>query len=145
MIPFHIQDTDGNEVTMFLRPIRESDVNYIRSSWYREYQPLAKVSPAVFSRNHPGLIEELLSTKTTVVCCSEESPDIAHGWACGEMDGPLHFAFVPFQLRGRGIARAMIAAVLGGYTNHIDVTHRFKGRPDSHRFSFNPYILRVNA
>ena len=147
MIRFEIQDTDGQPVPMFIRPMSAGDINYVRSSWFRNYQPLAKVSGSTFARFHPKLIDELLASDdaSTVIACAEEDPTVIHGWACGEADGPLHFAYVPPNLRGRGIAKEMIQAVLGSYPNHINVTHRFVGRPDSRRFTFNPYILRVNA
>lgn len=147
MIRFEIQDANSDVVPMFLRPMLGSDINYVRSSWFKNYQPLAKVSPSTFSKYHPRLIDEILASKqaSTVIACTDSDPNVVHGWACGEIDGPLHFAYVPPNMRGRGVARAMISAVLGQYPNHINVTHRFVGRPDSRRFSYNPYILRINA
>ncbi len=147
MIRFEIQDPAGEAVEMFLRAMQGSDLNYIRNSWIRNYQPFAKVSSGIFTRNHPRIIDELLSSRSasTVVACTGDDPMVVHGWACGETDGPLHWVFVPYPLRGRGIARELIKAVLGGYPTNINVTHRFKSYDSASRFSYNPYLLRVNA
>lgn len=120
-----------------------SDVAYIRSSWRRNYrqQALSKVSVAVFDENHPALIDKLIANSNTVVACSTDEPGAIHGWACGVIDGPLHYAYVAAPLRGRGIARAVIESALGSYPARIFVTHRFFGNGRCSRFVFNPYAL----
>lgn len=145
MIRFEFEDTDGQPVPMVARAMARADINYVRNSWFKNHRPSASVGRNMFARNHPSIIDEILDSDTasTVIATSEEAPDTIHAWACGEIDGPLHYAYVTPELRGRGIARELIKVVLGRYPNHIEVTHRFIGRPDSRRFTFNPYILRV--
>ena len=59
-----------------------------------------------------------------------------HAWACGE-DDVLHYVYVPLDLRGEGLARAVITELLGEYAERINVTHPWP-RPSSRWRTVDP-------
>lgn len=94
------------------REMLPSDRGYVFKSWLREsrYRP----------RGHrASIITGHLDTARTVVLAS--GPTV-HAFACGSGE-TLHFAYVPFDLRGHGLGRRVITALFGSYPDHITVTH----------------------
>lgn len=88
------------------------DRGYVFKSWLREcaYRP---------RRDRAGIVTRHLDTARTVVLAT--GPTV-HAFACGS-EGLLHFAYVPHVMRGLGIGRRVITALLGAYPEHITVTH----------------------
>lgn len=128
-----------------VRPYSSADMPYVRSTWERCYRPriVSHVSKRVFQEHHIEIIGRLLKGCVTIVACDPKVPESITAWACGAPGSTLHYAYVPLNLRGNGIARELIRHVLGGYPSRINVTHRFSPlelfKPP--RFVFNPYLL----
>ena len=65
-----------------------------------------------------------------------------HVWAAGHA-GALDYVYVPEELRGHGLARRAITALLGRYPERINVTHAWPGKRP--RFRFAPHLLQRAA
>ena len=134
-----------------LRHAGEDDLAYVLKTWVRSYKPLSRIPAQIYDREHIGVIRRILSGERTriVIASPEDSPTGIVGWACAD-DEQLHYVYVPFALRGKGLARELIKAALLTYPKFIEVSHRFQStpRPDAKgnyhcRFLFNPYRLGV--
>ena len=79
------------------------------------------------------------SAECTIVLASEGGA--LHAWAAADIaSGSLHYAYVPPELRGNGLARQAIRAALGdAYPDVIDVTHPWPWV--SRRYRWNPYPM----
>lgn len=90
------------------------------------------------------VVDAILDRPDTVirVACSLRVPSTILGYAVASDDGTLHYAYVPADLRRKGIARACITAALDGYPERIEATHRW---PWPGRFVFAPEKLRRAA
>lgn len=128
-------------VTFRAREMTLPDRNVVFATWMRSArQSLERtkhVAFDVFQRSYPGFVEGLLDTQRTVVLYRESDPAVVHAWACGRAPDVLHWAYVPFRLRGEGVGRAAVTALLGSYPQRIDVTTRVRG---SDRWVFNPFV-----
>lgn len=58
-----------------------------------------------------------------------------HAWAAGA-GGSLFYVYVPPELRREGLARQVIVALLGSYSDSIQITHPWPW--SSERFRFAP-------
>jgi len=57
-----------------------------------------------------------------------------HAWAAGAA-GRLYYAYVPPELRGEGLGRRVITALLGGYPDVIHITHPWPRASDRFRLA----------
>jgi hypothetical protein len=93
-----------------LRYAEPGDVAYVVATW------LQSMTEGVTRRRRGRRMEELrpevqarLARYSAVVACSPEHPSTIHGWICWGARG-LEYVFVPYKLRGHGLAKAMVAA-----------------------------------
>ncbi len=86
------------------------------------------------------LVDRILDRGARCVVAGSESGAV-HAWACAEGD-LLHYVYVPFDLRGEGLARKVITHLFGRYPDRIDVTHPWPG--ESKRFRFHQ-LTRIAA
>lgn len=96
------------------------------------------------------LVDRVLDDGARVVCLATDERTV-HAWAAGAVD-VLHYVYVPPELRGEGLARRAISALLGSYPERITVTHpwprrRVNGRQLSvPRFDrYSPHLLHMEA
>lgn len=105
---------------LLLRPAASTDRSFIFATWMRSYRQLqTHVAYDAYHRGQERRVERLW--RLTTVACRESAPDTIHAWVCGK-PGVLHYAYVPPDLREKGLARTIIAAVCG---NPLDFTHRW--------------------
>lgn len=126
---------------LVVRPMRPEDRYQIQALWLHSYKSISKTNSSVYDKHQPALIARLMDECGVTVVCSGNLDTAILGWACGVMLGPLHYAYVPHELRNMGIARMAITSALAGYPEKIYVTHKFHGRINSHRFTHNPYLI----
>lgn len=134
---------DGETLTV--RPMRDEESAEVQRLWLHSYKSHSKVNATVYDSNQPALIARLIAAHGASIVSSGTLDTTILGWACGVPHGPLHYAYVPFELRRNGIARMAIMAALEEYPSRIEVTHKFHGRINSHRFVHNPYPLGMAA
>jgi GNAT superfamily N-acetyltransferase len=133
-----------------------ADRRLVVPTWVQSFRDIAPWPQKLVGRHHSRLVDALLDrpgVRVTVAFAS--APEAIQAWACGE-GASLHYVYVPPELRGHGIARRLIRETLGGYADHIDVTHpwpcrlvhRDRGRCSDlacsgrgARWRFNPYPL----
>jgi len=118
------------------REMTERDRRYVVPTWGHgsRYDGMAK-------RDRFALIDRILDGGARVVCLATDERTV-HAWACGDAD-VLHYVYVPPELRGEGLARRAITALMGDYPERIHVTHEWPRA--SRRFRFAPYRLRTAA
>lgn len=140
---------ETEEARFFARPMTALDRNAVFATWLpsardvlkKENERFRPVSHSMFETHYPAFVEHLLNTQWTYCLYRVEAPGVPHGWACAG-DGMLHWAYVPFNLRGVGLGRAIITRVLGGYPSRIYVTSPIDRRR-SGRVVYNPYAMRA--
>ena len=117
------------------RAMTDADRRYVVPTW---------AMSSSYSRLPKGerfkLVDRILDAGTPVIVLATKAT--VHAWACGTAD-TLHYVYVPPELRGHGIARRVITAVLGEYPEHINVTHAWPR--ESARFVFKPHLIHREA
>lgn len=127
------------------RPMTDLDRNFVFATWVKSAREALKETKYVpfetFQSSYPTFVESLLDTERTIVFFREEEPRVIHAWACAGGPSTLHWAYVPYGLRGLGIGRSVITAALRGYPERIFLTTK-PWRESRGRFEFNPFALR---
>lgn len=93
-----------------IRPAGDGDLNFVRSSWLREYaysQTARRIGDLYWDYHHM-LVEALLARAHVVVAGLKDKPDTICGWACTE-PGRVHFVCVKPRWRRLGLARRLLA------------------------------------
>lgn len=85
-----------------------------------------------------ALVDRLIDGGARVIVLAT-SDIAAHAFAAGDGD-VLHYVYVPKELRGRGLARRAITALLGEYSARIHVSHPWP-RANHPRFRHCPDVL----
>lgn len=113
------------------REMAASDRPFVVSTWGNSssYKGMRR-------RQRFALVDRVLDAGAPVIVLAN-GPTI-HAWACGR-DGVLHFAYLPPELRGKGLGAKAIALAVGGYFERINVTHEWPG--ESRRFRYTPHLL----
>jgi GNAT superfamily N-acetyltransferase len=124
--------------------MRPEDRRFIVPTWVRSFAEYAPWSRAATLRGHWAVADTLLDAPDVrvMVLASDEAARTLHAWAAGVGDA-LHYVYVPPELRGHGLARRCITALLGSYPKHIDVTHPWPR--ESARYRWQPYPLQRSA
>lgn len=138
---------ESGDVRLCARPMTRLDRNAVFATWMQSAREHLKDTPAakrfvewdVFQSGYPDLVEDLLNRERTVVLFRREDPGVPHAWACASATR-IHWAYVPFPVRGEGIGKAAISAALGRYPERIEITSPFPKL--TARFVFNPFALR---
>lgn len=125
-----------------LDPVSEfykKDRAYVVNTWARSasYRGLGL-------RDTYRLVDRMLDNPHVRVMCLVTGRTV-HAWVAGELDGTLHYVYVPPELRGQGIARKAIVALLGSYPFRIECTHRWPLPDKRARFQFIPEALLREA
>lgn len=137
-------EVGGEKFTV--REAIESEMGLVFSTWMESARDLHShhVRRNVFNHSYPDLVTRLLKTEPVYVLI-REGKDVPHAWACGREPNVLHFAYVPFDLRGNGLGREVINACLEGYPKMIWVTSSPLAIRNHARFVYNPFIQRHAA
>lgn len=113
-------------MTLALRAMTASDRRFVVPTWAYGAKWKGLSLNEKFARVDGILAEE----GTRVVCLAGGST--VHAWASG-IGTRLHYAYVPPDLRGEGLARKVITELLGGYPEVIDITHPWPFASDRFR------------
>jgi hypothetical protein len=142
-------------------PAEERDKPYIISTWVQSYKHIAKglrchmkqdvwpswhkVSHEAYQETYPRLVEALWQ-KSLVV--RDEAGTACHGYICGTPPEPgghgtLHYMYLPPELRGVGLGKAMWTFLLGTGVQKVMVTNFLPWKHWPKGWEFNPYGLMV--
>jgi GNAT superfamily N-acetyltransferase len=114
------------------RGMRVNDEPLIFATWLNSYAQSAAgrmVDRPLYFYEQKRVIERLLMTSDVILAANGDLPDQAYGWIVGEkptVDAPeiaiVHFMFVKSEYREMGIARALLARIIGG-AQQVFFTH----------------------
>lgn len=107
---------------------------YVASTWARGSKYGLRTREAF------RFVNRVLDSAPTVLVFAT-GPTV-HAWACADGD-TLHYAYVCPDMRGFGLARRLITALLGEYPEHVNVTHRWPR--ESGRFRYAEHLLLRTA
>ena len=129
---------DLEPVTLPVTKAGQEHRSYILSTWVKSYQPfLRKWLPNLDKAAElEGKLAETHWEQTSIVTSPSDEFTI-HAWVAG-LPGVLHYVYVPPDLRGKGIARALIRHVCG-HTFQYGRPWPFKKAPSGG--TYNPYLL----
>lgn len=134
--------TEGEELNLPIIPATKAHRSYILSTWVKSYVSVvrnghANVDLSIYLREEPKVAEALWHK--SLVISGENDPFIIHGWICSEPN-ILHFVYIPPELRGKGIAKALTYHYAGpSYEYGRRWPFKKAGLIDNG--VFNPYIL----
>lgn len=113
-------------MTLQLRAMTETDRRFVVPTWAYGAKWKGLSLGEKFAR-----VDSILADEGTRVVCLAGGSTV-HAWAAG-IGTRLHYAYVPPDLRGEGLARKVIASLLGGYPEVIDITHPWPFASDRFR------------
>lgn len=112
---------------------------YVSSSWCATYRRIAPnhMPVGLWADGQRRIIRDL--EPLTLALVTPDAPNTIQAWVCAS-PGVLHYVFVGLELRGVGIAKALVGAVAGrtGHYTHHKPKHLSKAFGG---FQFNPYAL----
>ncbi len=98
------------------REMTASDRRFVVPTWVRGSHYAVPMS------RRWRLVDRMLDEERVRVVVLATNDLAVHGWAAGS-EGVLHFAYVPPELRGAGLAARAIATLLGEYPGEIRTSH----------------------
>lgn len=126
-----------------IREARDTDMPWILGTWVGSHKsrlPGRRRHELARFRAHVNAI--LASRPVLAVMSSGPMLDTLHAWACATPHEMLWYAYVPRELEGNGLARAVIAAAFGNFANaggYADVIPcGYRWPYPSKRFIFTP-------
>jgi GNAT superfamily N-acetyltransferase len=119
---------------MELREMTPRDRRYVVPTW-----ALSSKYDGLNKAKRFRLVDQMLADGARVVVLATNDITV-HAWAAATGD-VLHYVYVPPALRGHGLARRLITALLGRYADAIQTTHPWPGQRA--RFLFTPHADRV--
>jgi hypothetical protein len=144
------KETPEGQLPVHHRSMQETDSNFIYNSWLKSFRngTMTKNVPnAIYFTNHHKIIDKLLRTAKTIVCCNTEDPSIIYGFINYEIVDDqfvLHYVYVKHTYRKLGIAKNLLAQTghsfekLGCYTHQ---TQFMIAQEESLKLVYHPYLL----
>lgn len=133
-----------------LREARDSDTAFLISSWLRSFaaSKLALMADSdAYFRGYKPIVLAALKRSRVLVACQKADPDAIVGWVAVEPgDVPrLHYVYVKHPFRRFGIAKRLVAPLLGAavtYTHETPVLRRLRV-PEG--WTYNPFAFFAGA
>lgn len=122
--------------------MRPEDRRFVVPTWVRSLAMSRRgVDRSNTLRRYWAIVDRILDAKDTrvVVLATDTAARTLHAWAAATGD-VLHYAYVPPELRSLGLARQAITAVLGGYPEHIAITHAWPFESTRFRRQAHPLL-----
>ncbi len=148
-----VQKTETSHPPVAFRDAIEGDLNYIISSWLKNYRKSPRtwdIESDLFydgKRGHKAVVLSLLSRCKVVIACHREETDQIYGWVCHEEDA-IHYIHVKEVYQRMGIGRALLEMARFDLDKPIVVSHwhkpcdRYNNRLD---LRYNPYLLMESS
>lgn len=128
-------------------PNSDSELRFIRSSWFRSYQKPSGLAFDVYEQGQGRLIERLLEGCAVHLATPLTVQDEVCGWVCWR--GPvLHYAYVKQAYRRLGIAAKLLESIRGaGDVLRWHTCETVAGRRLVPRSAtrYNPYLLQTSG
>ncbi len=134
----HLRLGHGEEVlTLPVRKVTQEHRSYVLATWVKSYLPMLRKWLGFKDSGGGEAKQAELHWEDSYVVTSPDDDFTVHAWVNGG-PGLLRYVYVPPDLRGKGIARALIAHVCGSPYQY-GKPWPFK-RPPTHG-TYNPYVL----
>lgn len=104
-------------------PMQTEHRGYVCSTWARGQRGM-RTGPAF------RLVNRIIDASRVLVIAA--GPTV-HAWVCGD-SAVLHYAYVPPELRERGMARELVTALFDGYPARIRTTHPWPFASDRYQY-----------
>lgn len=135
-----VVDGDSDEVTLPLTQAGPQHKSFILATWVKSYQSVLRKWLGAENLREFSAMEAKQAETLWGRTCIVGAPDddfVVHAWVCGS-PGRLDYVYVPPELRGKGVARALIHHVCG-YTFEYGRPWPFRKAPSGG--TYNPYLL----
>jgi hypothetical protein len=132
------------ELEISIRSVRDSDWNFILSSWKQSYRDSEPMVPnhIYFAEMHARIEHLKQGGARFLVACDPNDQDFIVGWLCDTPDGALHYVYVRQSMRLADVAKRLSAqkmrARMGG--GSIVCTHWTKASEEINKK--HPGVLR---
>ena len=136
-----------------IRPAIIADIPFIFNSWlksYRDSPSVRNIPNSIYFEAQHKLIEGVLGSPTLNiwVACQHDKEEQIFGYLVAEKmaeDMVIHFAYVKFPERGKGIARALEKKVIEMEPERVWFTAQNKSIESKllkeRKYHFNPYLF----
>lgn len=133
------------------RPHKESDINFIYSTWLKSYRQSswAEMMPnSVFFSQHAEIIKQIIARPTTsiTIICNPEDEEQVYGYLVSEANHSiLHFAYIKYNYRKLSMMKTLLST-FGKSTHNTFITHlprHFNNIKDKYGLIYNPYLLFI--
>lgn len=125
------------------RPLTQADRRFVVPTWVKSVSHGPQQCRRLLRATYGLAVDRILDDPATVgvVLCSEAATSALHGYAVAA-HGVLHYAYMPPELRGQGLARKAIRAVLGDYPARIVTSHPWPWQSARFHWDYEP-LARV--
>lgn len=133
-----------------LREARDTDTRFLVHSWLRSFEAskvaLLAARDAYFQGYKP-LVEAALTRSRVLVACQKADPDAIVGWVAVEPgDVPrLHYVYVKHPFRRFGIAKRLVAPLLGSAVTYTHETPVLRRLTVPSQWTYNPFLFFAGA
>jgi GNAT superfamily N-acetyltransferase len=133
----------ADEPNIKLREPLESDLRFVRSSWFESYRKggyAPDVGFDIYKAGHGALIGALVPGPFIAVAYASAEPDEICGWICADpVIGTIHYVYVKHAYRRMGIALRLCNLYEVRYFSHA--TRAGLRLAAKLGIKFNPYSL----
>jgi len=140
-----------SELPIEIRPIIDSDIAFIFSSWLRAYRnsyAVRDITQNVYYSEQHKIVERCITKGSTLVLSALEDPATIYGYLNFEIvqgQFVLHFAYIKQDFRKLGLFKSLLKATKHDFTGAGLYTHRvpktFNILESKYNLIYHPYIL----
>lgn len=133
-----------------IRPVRDTDINFILSTWLREYKQsdiCRRMRDREYFDSYEPMIKEVLARSSPLIACFSSDEDVIAGYLVREYQSDancIHFAFTKDSLRKMGIFKSLIKEA--NFTGGVYFTHwtsPVNSLINKYDFIYNPWRINV--
>lgn len=130
------------------RQLEPGDINFIYSTmlkalYYHKGSIYGPIEAEYFFERHHYVIESILRAPNTVrIACLKSQPEVVLGYAIAQAPTTLHFAYIKKAWRGQGLARLLVASILGTVACCTHVVAQMEPFRLKKQIKYNPYLLK---
>ena len=134
------------EIPIALRGLESPDLELVYSSWlstFRSSPTMRGVPNRAYYAGQHARIERLIREGAVLCAVNPNSPSQIYGWCCTS-GGRLHFVCVKPTYQRMGVARRLLAPLLGAECVYTHRTGLLAELPIPARWSYDPFALEAS-
>ena len=130
------------------RPVENSDLNFILSSWLKSYRssPQVRDIPAsIYFDCHQIIIKDILMhSSKTIVMCDSVNPEVILGYiVCDKDSTRIHYLYIKHMFRGLGLGLKLFKQIEVDFPTDKPITvshYNLAVANKSIKLSYDPYL-----